>query len=342
MALPVTPGGTFFDPPSVLFSGGDIYVYEDVQGASNSSEDGLDEYVSADGGTSFTLYKNAVAFFDNETDNPVIMLPNGTIGTGGEANDGNPAFEANPGWPANPNNYSTNGSPHATLDPSPNNYTDGSSGGQFASQLTGSALGILGVFIDQGAAGLNPDRPCWNDGEGLVFSYATVSASTTDAVINENPSTSGSPWSPLAKVDCETENPAVGGGPSGLGLLETYDPSLGDDTVQYRTFTPPATFGAPVTIAPGTSNEDSLSQDGSGGIYATWHDVTQALLSPTVRPPVLAGTRNRSSTRRPVPGRWRAPSTRPARDGPCTRRPAALSTRCRSSRPTRSRRRCRW
>jgi hypothetical protein len=45
-----------------------------------------------------------------------------------------------------------------------------------------------------------------------------------------------------------------------------------NELVQYRRFTPPATFGAPVTIARGASLSPSVSQDAAGGVYATWID----------------------------------------------------------------------
>jgi hypothetical protein len=133
-------------------------------------------------------------------------------------------------------------------------------------QPTGSE-GVLGVFVQNGG----PGTPC-PTGAGLVFTYAPLTASTTDAEINTSSGVAGSPWQPLADVDCNTDEPAVGGGPSGLGLLETNDTTLGDYTVQYRRFTPPSTFGAPVVIASGSSGDGSLSQDGAGGIYATWDD----------------------------------------------------------------------
>ena len=48
--------------------------------------------------------------------------------------------------------------------------------------------------------------------------------------------------------------------------------SLSAPLVQYRRFTPPSSWSAPVTIAGGAPTRTQLSQDGSGGIYATWLD----------------------------------------------------------------------
>ncbi|HMK98098.1 MAG TPA: hypothetical protein VK425_11170, partial [Acidimicrobiales bacterium] len=75
----------------------------------------------------------------------------------------------------------------------------------------------------------------------------------------------------LAKVDCDGTDPAVGGGPSGLGLLETDEAS--GSLVQYRHFSPSSGFGPAVTIATDEVGTDgSLSQDSAGDIFATWLD----------------------------------------------------------------------
>jgi hypothetical protein len=55
-------------------------------------------------------------------------------------------------------------------------------------------------------------------------------------------------------------------------VLETNVKDLSHQLVQYRRFTPPSTFGTAVTIASSARLEPSLSQDGSGGVYATWLD----------------------------------------------------------------------
>ena len=263
VAIPVPAGGLFFDPPTVMLAGGDIYVFEEVDG-STSAQDGLDAWVSSNGGSSFVEDPYAISNLDEETANPVIALPGGNIGNGAVQATGNPQFQANS--LASPVQYSaaTEPSPAATLNPSPNSYSIGNLGGQFASQLTGSP-GILGVFelIETG--------PC-PSGTGLVYAYAPLAASTTGAEINLSTGVTGSPWLPLGGIDCNTDDEAVGGGPSGLGLLETNEASLTKPLVEYRRFTPPSTWSAPVTITVGASNQDSLSQDGSGGVYATWLD----------------------------------------------------------------------
>lgn len=127
---------------------------------------------------------------------------------------------------------------------------------------------MLGVFEAFPAKGYSPCPS--SAGAALVYAYAPVSASTTPAALSTSPGAS-SPWRPLAKVDCEGTDPAVGGGPSGLGLLETNEatPSL----VQYRHFSPSSGFGPAVTVASGeVASDGTLSQDGTGRIFATWLD----------------------------------------------------------------------
>ncbi len=272
--------GSLFDPPSVLLSGGDVYVFETVGGSSDDDQDGMDEWVSTDGGASFTQTADAISSLPignvEASMNPVIALPGGAIGVGAAPPGANPEFQANS--LSAPADYSDNTSataPFATLNPSPATYSIGNEAGEFASQLTGSD-GVLGVFESLPDPGLSP---CPSSAPAsLVYAYAPLSASATtaqvEAELNASPGTAGSAWGPLSELDCDGNDAAVGGGPMGLGVLETDQTSLLNEKVQYRRFTPPSTVGPAVTIGTGSgsSPDGSLSQDGAGGIYATWLD----------------------------------------------------------------------
>ena len=186
VGLPSPTSAQFFDPPSVLLEGGDVYVFEDVDGATNADLNGIDEFVSTDGGATFTLTANAVSFLpDGEgTVNPVIPLPGSNIGVGAVVPVGNPEFQANSlTSPLDYSNATTASSPVATLNPSAPAYDVGNLSGQFASQLTGT-MGVLGVFriIETG--------PCPASG-GLVYAYAPLSASTTAGLQHRHPSRRG-------------------------------------------------------------------------------------------------------------------------------------------------------
>ena len=72
------------------------------------------------------------------------------------------------------------------------------------------------------------------------------------------------------EVTCNAESPAVTSGREGLGLLATNDTSLSAEKVQFRRFTAASTWGEPVTVADDAGLEPTVSQDGLGGMYATF------------------------------------------------------------------------
>jgi hypothetical protein len=281
VSLPApSAGASFFGPPSVIHIGTDVYLFESSAGGSSDAEVGLDEWVSTNDGVSFAQLPYSVSFISgvnaSPDENPVIALPNGVIGVGDNAPDTDPIFQTN--TLLSPADYSEAApvSPFATITAPANAYTLTNQSSEFASQLTGS-LGVLGVFdAFPGNTAPNASGPCPSSAPAsLVFAYAPLTATATASQIQSTLNTSpgnGSAWSHLGEVDCDGDNPAVGGGPAGLGLLETNETQLTDELVQYRAFSPPSTFSAPVTIGRGSSADDSLSQDGSGGIYATWLD----------------------------------------------------------------------
>ncbi len=141
-----------------------------------------------------------------------------------------------------------------------------------------SALNLLAILACSECSKHCPGKassPCPSSAsEALVYAYAPVNPTTTPAELSTSPGGS-SPWRPLAEVDCDGDYPAVGGGPSGLGLLETNEahvPNPGP-VVQYRHFSPSSGFGSAVTLATGEVGMDAtLSQDSAGDIFATWLD----------------------------------------------------------------------
>ena len=268
LPIPDPSSALFFDPPSVLVNGTTVRVFEEVDGAVNQNQDGIDEWVSTDGGATFTQFPYSLSnpqVGDTEGTGPMPVIPlfGDNVGFGYVSAVQNPLFQANS--LASPQNYSTATTPappSATLNPSPDDYTVGNLGGEFGSQLTGTT-GVLGVFqlIETG--------PC-PESEGLVFAYAPLSAATTNGELNTTTGQPGSPWSPLAGVTCNAENPAVTSGPKGLGLLDTNDTTLSAEKIQFRRFTPPSTWSAPFTVANDAANDPTVSQDGSGGMFATF------------------------------------------------------------------------
>ena len=271
LELPDPASDEFFGAPSVILEPGHIYVLDIAVGGSDL--DGINEFVSTDGGTSFNLEPHAVGFVggDSEPAGPAVELPGGDFGSGYVVAGSNPAFQANSlAVPTDESQAST--PPFATLNPLPASaYTIGNLGGVVGSQLVGSP-GVLGVFAALQGKG---SSPCPSSAsEALVYAYAPIGASTTPAELSTSPGGS-SPWRPLAEVDCDGVDPAIGGGPSGLGLLETNEahvPNPGP-LVQYRHFSPSSGFGPAVTIATDeVGSEGTISQDSAGDVFATWLD----------------------------------------------------------------------
>ncbi len=267
LQIPDPSDARFFDPPSVLVSGTTVRVFETVDGASNNNENGMDEWVSADGGSTFTQSPYSVSntkVGDTEGTGPMPLIPlfGGNVGFGYVSAIQNPLFQANSITAPQDYSAATPTPPSASLNPSPNDYVVGNLGGEFASQLTGTT-GILGVFqlIETG--------PCPSN-QGLVYAYAPLSAATANSELNTTTGQPGSPWAPLRGVTCNAESPAVTSGPDGLGLLATNDASLSAEKVQFRRFTPPSTWGAAVTVAHDAGLEPTVSQNGAGGMYATF------------------------------------------------------------------------
>jgi hypothetical protein len=267
LTIPDPSEAQFFDPPSVLVNGTTVRVFEEVDGASNQEQDGMDEWLSTDGGATFSPFTYSLSdtqVGDTQGTGPMPAIPllDGNVGFGYVSAIQNPLFQANS--LTSPVDYSaaSTSPPAASLNPSPNNYVVGNLGGEFASQLTGT-MGILGVvqLLEAG--------PCPTT-DGLVYAYAPLSAGTTNTELNTTTGQAGSPWAALRGVTCNTDAPAVTSGPDGLGLLATNDASLSAETVQFRRFTPPSTWSKPVTVAHDAGLEPSLSQDGNGGMYATF------------------------------------------------------------------------
>lgn len=268
LSVPDPSGAQFFDPPSVLVQGSNVWVFEEVDGAANQELDGMDGWLSTDGGATFTQLPFSISntqVGDTEGTGPMPLIPllGGNVGFGYVSAIQNPLFQANS--LTSPKDYSAATSPTppaASLNPSPNNYVVGNLGGEFASQLRGTA-GILGAFqlIEAG--------PCPTT-DGLVYTYAPLSTKTTNGELNTTTGLAGSPWTPLRGITCNAEFPAVTSGPDGLGVLATNDASLSAEKVQFRRFTPPSLWSAPVTVADDAGLDPTVSQDGAGGMYATF------------------------------------------------------------------------
>jgi len=159
---------------------------------------------------------------------------------------------------------------YSVLEPDTNPDQIGNpSGSEYASQL-GASPGVLGVFSTDFSNGPLACSP----GDGFAYAYGSGLQGAGNSYDSATAAGAGSAWKVLtAEGDCNVENFAVGGGPSGFGVLEE---DTADNDIVYHQFNQGAMSfaGTPlVTIAANQSESDpAVSQDGEGGIYATFLD----------------------------------------------------------------------
>jgi hypothetical protein len=236
-------------------------------------------------------YTNMVisSFFDDG----VVVPGSSELGVVDFTPDGPPSFEAFP--ETNPpacSELSHPPCPFATLEPSSNpdpvsNYSflvDR----QIASE-SGADPGILGVDLTEPYTTGPLACPTSESTDAYVYGSGLQSAANN---YNVSPGQSNSAWKTAATEipdECPAGVSAIAGGPSGFGLFQAMLQSS-SSTLQYRPFdAATAAFDEPtVTVDPDTSATTlSLSQDGSGGIYATGFVQQQGGGSPSA--PAQAG-----------------------------------------------------
>jgi hypothetical protein len=276
LTAPQPAGGDgLLDSPSVIVEGSDVLVFAYDNGAGN--DDGEAGWVSTDGGNTFTqepageTMSYAPPNNDSTTTDPASLLGNGLVGVGYVVPLGSPEFQAvqyNPltgTFQTNYNGTHTFG-PFATLDPS-NAYAAGNLGGEFASVPIGSTnAGLMGAIAAFPNA---PQNPCSGAPPFVAWAYAPLSAATSQSALNTNPGSAGSAWTNgLTPLDCNTESPAVAGGPGGFGILDGA--FSGGGTFYHRFDAATDAFDPSQTISSDDENSPSLSQDSAGGVYATW------------------------------------------------------------------------
>jgi hypothetical protein len=261
----LTPSsGTTFPvaDPSVLVEGSTVYVFAEAV-STDGDDSGMTGFVSTDGGATFTplLGGAAISFGSGDgsaTLDPVFALPGGNIGVSYVVPTENPDFQAVSLSSPTENSQTTHPTSEASLNPSPNGFQIGNLGGQVAPQLSGSE-GILGAFelIETG--------PCPTT-DGIDYAFASLPA--TDAALDTSTGGAGSAWQPQQLLECTADDPAVGGGPAGLGVLDENETN---GTVVYHAFNAASkTFNPPELITHGHENEAALAQDAAGGVFATW------------------------------------------------------------------------
>jgi hypothetical protein len=281
--------GAYIDNVQVLAddatSPATIVILADVYGTSGSSSGDYvpeQEWQSTNGGQAFTIVNGGLSVADGILSadtgplSAVVVPGTNALGYGWESaasfvtNVGAaPTFDAFP--LSSPPECSTVTCPaselYSVLEPDTNPDQVSNGGGQYASQ-TGTNPGVLGIFatnFSNGPLGCAP-------GAGTAYAYGSGDQSAGNSYDSSSAAGAGSAWKVLtAQADCNVDNFAVAGGPSGFGVLE-YDTAHNTIVYQKLNQTTGSFAGQPyVTIDANQSESDpAVSQDGSGGVYATF------------------------------------------------------------------------
>ena len=267
-------GAQAIDGVHVLSDGGTLVVLADVFGAAGSSAgdfEPVQEWQSTDGGATFTLVNGGLSVTSgvlNADTGPlsaVIVPGTGVLGFGWDtAGSSPPTFNAFP--LSSPPECSVAMCPagFASLEPPTNPDQIGNPFGEFASEA-GAHPGVMGIFDT-----LNTNGPlACPQSFGTAYAYGSGNQTATNSY-NISPGSPNSAWKvAVAQADCTVENPAVGGGPSGFGILETNESN--STTVYHRFDQTTMKFDTPtVKVAKQSESNGAVSQDGAGGVYGTY------------------------------------------------------------------------
>jgi hypothetical protein len=262
------------DGTQVIADGSTLVILADVfgaQGTSAAQYEPTQEWLSTDGGATWTIVTGGISPASanlNADTGPlgaVIVPGTNVLGLGYETAGGPPTFNAFP-LLSPPECSKANQCPFATLEPSsnPDQVTNG--GGHFAAEA-GAHPGVLGVFetlINDGGPFSCPS----NTPDGFAFVYGAGNQGAGNSY-NVSPGTPGSAWTaPAEQGECGMHYLTSGGGPAGFGILGDDE---GHGTTVYQPFNSTTkTFGAKVTVSKQGELYPALSQDGAGGVYATY------------------------------------------------------------------------
>lgn len=259
------------DSVRVLVDGATAVVLADVSDTGGFNEP-VQEWQSADGGATFNLADSGLSVTAGNlsagtTPLGAVILPGtNVLGYGWTTPGSGPTFNA---FPLSPTECSHEQfCQFATLQTAGVPDQLGNAGGQFASEL-GNDPGVLGIFETDFSAGYLGCPSARADPFGTAFTYG----SGAQSAINDydfDPGVAGSAWKVAATLaDCNVEDPAVAGGPSGFGVIE--DNELTGNIVYHPFDQTHMDFDTHEDrVANHEMREPSLSQDAAGGIYATY------------------------------------------------------------------------
>jgi hypothetical protein len=274
--------GGYIDGVHVLVDGSTIVILADVYGTSGSSGGEYipeQEWQSTDSGATFTIVNNGLSVADGILSadtgplSAVVVPGTNALGFGWNSAAGNEKYGAVPTFDefplTSPPECSIEKCPaaeaYAALEPNTNPDQISNAGGRFASQL-GATPGVLGIFNTGFGNGPLACAP----GSGTAYAYGSGEQSASNSY-DISPGLAKSAWKvPVAQADCNVNEAAVAGGPSGFGVLE--NDTAHNNIVYHRFDQTNENFDMPlVTIAANQGEQDpAVSQDGAGGVYATF------------------------------------------------------------------------
>ena len=266
----LTPAGgatPAIDRVQVLVDDATVVLLADVYGVGEEYEQ-EQEWTSTDGGATFNLVNGGKSVVEGNEDadtEPVdaLIVPGSkALGYAWVTAGGTPTFAEFPFGSTSECSVKTGHTcPFATLQPEGENLL-GNPGASVASTL-GPNPGVLGVYETLGKPG------CASGTFDTAFAYGSGSQESNNNY-NISPGASKSAWKVgLSPGDCEVEYASVGGGPSGLGVVE--DNLTNGSTIYHRFDQADNSFDTPeVTIAQEGEESPAVSQDSAGGIYTTY------------------------------------------------------------------------
>ncbi|MGZ4177738.1 MAG: hypothetical protein ACXVRW_09600 [Solirubrobacteraceae bacterium] len=266
----------FIDGVHVLVDGSTMVILADVFGAAGDNAqdyEPVQEWQSTDGGATWTIINgglsvtNGVLNADTGPLSAVILPGTGVLGFGWDTAGGPPTFNAFPLSAPPECSKATCPAGFATLEPDTNpDQITNPAYSQFAAEA-GAQPGVLGIFPTNFSNGPLGCPVQFSFGTAYVYGSGNQGAGNS---YNTSPGSPGSAWKvPATQADCNVENPGVGGGPSGFGVLETNEAN--HTTAYHRFDAATMKFDTPlVTVANQTELYAAVSQDGAGGIYGTY------------------------------------------------------------------------
>jgi hypothetical protein len=269
----VPAGGVYVNQTQALYEGSTIVILADLQEGTATEYESVQGWQSTDGGLTFNTMNGgkAVASGIVEPDTQMlnaVTLPGGTsVGVGFDTAAKAPSFHAFS--LATPTTCGRATAPPncpegvATLAPGSDVDQVTNAPGNFATDGA-SVMGAFRTNYSAGNLGCPGASPF-----GMAFVFGTGLQSPSNNY-NKSPGVANTAWrGNVALADCGVDYIGLGAGPSGFGVLE--DNQVTGQTLYHRFDSATQKFDtAPVVVSAGGEQQPAVSQDGAGGVYATY------------------------------------------------------------------------